>query len=150
MPDESPAVRKLCPLGHAVRPFGPGGLDGQKAWTGCPSSECQFCGSFEIDLTYYGGNYAWCKYCYRMSVPITPIACWIALKMVKARGKLTSLSSRTLLLDTAPVGQANEMQALRLTHAEALALRVLERCDHEGGLALAILRTYAAAACVLY
>jgi hypothetical protein len=145
--------RELCPAGHAVRPSGPGREEGERAWAGCPPTECQFCGCVDLNLTYYGCNYAWCTKCCRMSVPISTTACWAAVKIVheKAGNAQTwdPLATMTSLLEAAPIGATREVKLPKLTHAEALALRALSRSACDVARTIESLQAWAAAACDL-
>ena len=120
---------------------------------GCPPAECQFCGCVELDLAYYGRNYAWCTRCHRMSVPISASACWTAMKVVREKAGNAQtwdpLTTMTTLLSAAPAGSTREVELPDLLHAEALALRALSRCDRAVTRAIESLRAWAAAACDL-
>jgi hypothetical protein len=105
----------------------------------------------ELDLAYYGRNYAWCKKCYRMSVPISTAACWAAMKIVRAKAGNAQtwdpLASMTLLLEAAPIGSAREVELPDLSHAEGLALRALALNNRNVANALKTLQAWGAAAC---
>ncbi len=141
----------MRPRGPGMGGQGGGQGRGERTWAGCPPEECQFCGCAELDLTYYGCNYAWCTKCYRMSVPISTSACWAAMKIVREKAGNAQtwdpLSEMASLLDAAPVGCAREVELTALSHAEALALRALARSDRDVAGAIESLQALAAVAC---
>ena len=87
-----------------------------------------------------------------MSAPISASACWAAMKIVRKKAgnaqtwdPLTEMT--TLLNEASVVGDTREAELSDLTHAEALALRALMRCDRVVARALESLQAWAAATC---
>ena len=88
-----------------------------------------------------------------MSVPISVAACWVAMKIVSAQARDAQtwdpLTAMAGMLAAAPAGHTREVKLPDLSHAEALPLRVLARCEGDTARAIVSLRTLAAAACAL-
>jgi hypothetical protein len=147
---ENPA--NPCEGGHVLHPPGP--FPHPDPWKGCPPAACQWCGSMRLDFRCYGNNYAWCQDCYRESAPVSKAACWAAMQNVRSMGgnaqtwdPLSDMLDRLHASRVTPRQADPDLVLPSMSHASALALRALTRCDRDPARAIAFLQAWAAGTC---